>query len=449
MAILVATDFSPEALEACRIAHALARALQMPLTVAHVLEPSTTFPLELDTPVKNPEIERLHAAKRLLSTIRGKLEDSTVSIEVLNGFVEDALGAFIRTHHTQLLIVGAPDADAGGRDLAEKLAESMPCPVLVTRPITDRLHHALNGGRRLRIVVAMDRTHASDAPVSWVKALRLRIPCDVFLHHFYVPDVEHRRLGVPLGAEPFVADSRITAALERELRQRFAGLEGEGDLMVRCEPHFGSVSVEALCSARVDGADLIVVGTHRRRGVARFLHGSVSRDIIRHSDVPVVCVGPDTQTPAQRRKFHSVLAATDLSEAGNRAVAYAYDLLSEGTGAVDIVYVASKRGDAVSTTPPGDAGRLTPAEKQQILMKLERLIPATVDPAEVSTRCYVIDGGPPADAIVQAAARSNVDAICLASHGRSPIERAFAGSVATEVTQAAQCPVLVVRDVAA
>ena len=165
--------------------------------------------------------------------------------------------------------------------------------------------------------------------------------------------------------------------------------------------------------------------------------------------MPVVCVGPDCQAPAQRRKIHRVLAATDLSESGNSAIPYAYDLLADGSGTVDIVYVAARAGDAVSTVLPGEASRLTPAEKQQIIGKLERLIPAHIDPAEVSTRCFVVDGGPPADAIVQAAARSNVDAICVASRGRGPLERALVGSVAMEVTQAAQCPVLVVRDVAA
>ncbi len=451
MAILAATDFSPEALDACHVASSLARALGLPLTIAHVLEPATTFPLELDSAIANPEAERLVAAKRLLETVRGKLGDDgrTIVLEVLHGFVEDAIGAFVRTHRTQLLVVGSADGDAKevNRALAEKLAESAACPVLVARQATDGLQDALAGKHRLRVAVAVDRSHASDAPIAWVKALRHRIPCDIFLHHFYVPDVEHRRLGVAPSAPPFVGDPTVTKALERELRKRIAGLAGEGELTVRCEPHFGSVSVEALCSARVDCVDLIVVGTHRRRGVSRFLHGSVSRDIIRHSDVPVVCVGPDTLAPPERRKIHKVVAATDLSEAGNRAIPYAYDLLSDGTGAVDIVYVASKLGDAVSKIPPGEAGRLTPAEKQQLIGKLERLIPENVDPAEVSTRCLVVDGGPPADAIVQAAARWNADAICMASRGRSPLERAFSGSVATEVTQAAQCPVLVVRDV--
>ncbi|HSI05791.1 MAG TPA: universal stress protein, partial [Myxococcota bacterium] len=311
-----------------------------------------------------------------------------------------------------------------------------------------RMQFALAGNRRLRVVVAMDRSHASDAPIAWVKTLRERLPCDIFVHHFYMPDIEHRRFGIPVSVEPFVPNSQVTAALERELRQRFAGLGGEGELSVRCEPHFGSISVEALCSARVDGADVIVVGTHRRRGVSRFLHGSVSRDIIRHSDVPVVCVGPDTLPRPATKKIHKVLVATDLSELGNRAIGYAYDLLAEGTGAVDIVYVAGAAADVLSTSPPGDAGRLTPAQKQHLIGKLERLVPPQIDPMTVTTRCFVVDGGPVTDAILQAAARWNADAICLASRGRSPIERAFAGSVATEVTQGAQCPVLVVRDVA-
>ncbi len=453
MNILAATDFSPEALEACQVAAELARALHARLTLVHVLESSTNFPLDVGSGGVNAEVDRLHAAKNLLDALRGKVAKDGVSVDtdVVNGFVEDGLASVVRARHVNLLVVGGGDSEAraAGRALDEKLAESMPCPVLVVRAVTDKLRFALAGKRRLRVAVAMDRTHASDAPVAWVKALRERIPCDVFLHHFYVVEAEHRRLGLPLGTEPFVPDGRVTTALERELRQRFVGLGGEGELSVRCEPHFGSVSVEALCTARVDAADLIVVGTHRRRGVARFLHGSVSRDIIRHSDVPVVCVGPESQPKPTRRKIHKVLVATDLSDAGNRALPYAYDLLSEGAGTVEILYVACGPTDIMSTLMPGEASRLTPAQKQTLMAKLERLVPEHVDPTEVTTRVAVVDGGPVAEAILQAAARGNADAICLASRGRSPVERAFSGSVATEVSQAAQCPVLVVRDVAA
>ncbi|MBX3232529.1 MAG: universal stress protein [Labilithrix sp.] len=40
------------------------------------------------------------------------------------------------------------------------------------------------------------------------------------------------------------------------------------------------------------GADLIVMGTHGRRGVVRVVLGSVAEKVVRHSPVPVLTVGP-------------------------------------------------------------------------------------------------------------------------------------------------------------
>ena len=47
------------------------------------------------------------------------------------------------------------------------------------------------------------------------------------------------------------------------------------------------------------GADLVVVGTHGRTGVAHLLLGSVAESILRHSPCPVLCVRhPIFQKPA-------------------------------------------------------------------------------------------------------------------------------------------------------
>jgi nucleotide-binding universal stress UspA family protein len=39
--------------------------------------------------------------------------------------------------------------------------------------------------------------------------------------------------------------------------------------------------------------DLIVIGTHRRRGAARLLLGSVALKVVQHAAVPVATIGPD------------------------------------------------------------------------------------------------------------------------------------------------------------
>jgi nucleotide-binding universal stress UspA family protein len=56
------------------------------------------------------------------------------------------------------------------------------------------------------------------------------------------------------------------------------------------------------------GVDLVVMGTHGRRGVSRVLLGSVAEKVVRLSPVPVVTVPAE----AERRTREAVLA--DVTE---------------------------------------------------------------------------------------------------------------------------------------
>lgn len=66
-----------------------------------------------------------------------------------------------------------------------------------------------------------------------------------------------------------------------------AGLEADTELLERNGEDLGSMMASAALRWK---ADLIVVGTHGRHGVARVLLGSGAEDIVRHAPVPVLVV---------------------------------------------------------------------------------------------------------------------------------------------------------------
>jgi nucleotide-binding universal stress UspA family protein len=62
----------------------------------------------------------------------------------------------------------------------------------------------------------------------------------------------------------------------------------------------GDPAAEILRVAREEGADLIVLGTHGRVGLVRFLLGSVAEAVLRRAACPVLTVrGPLLPTPAR------------------------------------------------------------------------------------------------------------------------------------------------------
>jgi nucleotide-binding universal stress UspA family protein len=148
--------------------------------------------------------------------------------------------------------------------------------------------------------------------------------------------------------------------------------------------------------------------------------------------------------PAVRR----VLVATDLSEFADRAVPWAYALAGSG-GAVVLLHVIEP-----VTTPnplyahytPGHAPTAEQRAAQQaaIRERLRALAPAGAAEQGVATEVEVVEGAGVAECVQRAAERLRVDAICIASHGRSGLARTLLGSVSQEILSGARLPTFVV-----
>jgi len=64
----------------------------------------------------------------------------------------------------------------------------------------------------------------------------------------------------------------------------------------------GAAAFELLNYAKRAGADLIVLGTHGRRGIAHFLMGSVAETVLRESSIPVLVVHEPAASAKDRER---------------------------------------------------------------------------------------------------------------------------------------------------
>lgn len=95
---------------------------------------------------------------------------------------------------------------------------------------------------------------------------------------------------LPYGLINFAGDpGAIAATVDRELAIRAERANAAG---VRCYTRMleGNADQEIVREAREAHADLIVVGTHGRRGLAHALLGSVAERVVRHASCPVLSV---------------------------------------------------------------------------------------------------------------------------------------------------------------
>jgi len=90
----------------------------------------------------------------------------------------------------------------------------------------------------------------------------------------------------------------------------------------------GPIAPAILSSAAELGADLLVVGTHGRGGLSKFVIGSVSEELLRRATFPVMTVGPKAgmPTPAAAQERHAILFATDFGPGSKRALPFVVKL---------------------------------------------------------------------------------------------------------------------------
>lgn len=431
MTIVFGTDFSERAAQAARAAGAIARRFAMPLWLVHVVdEPGAELAMRgVYNPVFDPQRAKLQSQADDLRANTG----ADVEPILLLGAAHQQLVEVARGAHARLLVVSMFSAEnprhswPGG--VAERVAQSSSVPVLVVRDGSS-LEAWARDDKTLRIMVGVELAPTSKAALRWAAELRTRGNCELTIAQVAWPPVEHSRLGIP---HPMPLDhlvSEVQEILERDLRSWSGVLPGEGEARFVVSPGWGRVDTHLADLAAEAKADLLVVGTHRRAGLARTWLGSVSRGVLRNASTNVVCVprGEASEEEQSIPTFRAVLVPTDFSALANRAIPVAYGLVAPG----GVVYLLH-----VDTRKPGE----DPADPQE---RLRALIPRGAAARSVATKIEIVTETSAWKGIWHAAGRLGVDAICMATHGRSGASGIFLGSQAREVVERARQPVLLV-----
>jgi len=132
-----------------------------------------------------------------------------------------------------------------------------------------------------RILLATDLTDASSAATE--QALELAAALRAGLLVVSVIDPGARRPGGALRVDQERA-LRETAMTELGERARARGIHAEFLIWT------GNPGESVVDAAAAEGADLVVLGTHGRRGLERAILGSVSDHVVRNAACPVMVV---------------------------------------------------------------------------------------------------------------------------------------------------------------
>ncbi len=144
-------------------------------------------------------------------------------------------------------------------------------------------------------------------------------------------------------------------------------------------------------------------------------------------------------------KLERILVPVDFSDCSKKALQYAIPFASQFRAEMVLLHVLTVHYTAGWEFEADGYDPLIEGDLQKDVEKrLAALIQGTV-PADISTKIEVRHGSPSIE-IVNAAKELEVSLIVMSTHGHTGMVHAFIGSVASDVTRLAPCPVLVVRE---
>ncbi len=200
----------------------------------------------------------------------------------------------------------------------------------------------------------------------------------------------------------------------------------------------GDPPEEVLAAAEETGADLIVMGTHGRRGLSRLLMGSVTSHVILQSAVDVLIVKKPCTTCGGL--YSSILVPFDASAQSRRSLERACALAKKDAAKVTLLYVIPRYEEMLGFMRTPQIEKSLRGEAERILEEGRALAQTFgIEPQ------LEIGEGPGGDEIAGIAGEKGHDLVVMGTSGWRGVDKALLGSTAERVIRDAPCPVLVVK----
>jgi nucleotide-binding universal stress UspA family protein len=228
--------------------------------------------------------------------------------------------------------------------------------------------------------------------------------------------------------------SEIIDALEKESAQKMKKLEKKARAAgVTVTTRIRTGNVASGISAAIDATkpDIVVMGTHSRRGLEKLFLGSVTEHFVRRLPIPLLTVRGRKRTRILRR----ILVTTDFSKGTPEALNCALSVAKENHARVTLLHVLE------------EVRALTSKKyRAELAKRVERRLLGLV-PTGARKWCDIqirIEAGTAYSEILTVARKHKIDLVVMNTHGKSMLDRALLGSTSDRVARAADCPVMLV-----
>jgi nucleotide-binding universal stress UspA family protein len=248
-------------------------------------------------------------------------------------------------------------------------------------------------------------------------------------------------------AADFVASAGLYEEYSQALResgkeqlQEFVKKHTNDEIQPELVVQTGVAADSILSFAQLQKADVIVMGTHGRRGFDRLMLGSVTDRVMRTAPCPVLVASkpPQGSVAVGKERGHvhhlsRILFCADFSENSEGALKYAISATAEYDAELTLLHVV----EGVPSQAETEEAMAAAAER------LDKLIPLEGRKTlKIKTAVRI---GKPYAQIIQLALETQIDLVTMGVRGRGALDVAVFGSTTYRVMQLGSCPVLAVH----
>ncbi|MBW2732859.1 MAG: universal stress protein [Deltaproteobacteria bacterium] len=189
--------------------------------------------------------------------------------------------------------------------------------------------------------------------------------------------------------------------------------------------------------------DLVVMGTHGHRGIAKAVLGSVAAKVVQLGSCPVMTLC-EKRGAGHLPEVHRLVVPIDFSVPSERALALSGSIAERFGATIDLVHVIENYSLPAFYGPWPRAWEdlkiLAMDELLELRDQQRELLPKTVE-----VEAHVLESRRASHGIVNFAKDRRADGIVIASEGLTGLPRVFIGGTAQRIISLASCPVLTVK----
>lgn len=300
-----------------------------------------------------------------------------------------------------------------------------------------------------RILVPLDGSKTAESALPYARTLAERLDADVEL--LEVIDVGEISGNVSTATAALLNDVRRSGRPDQYLTQMAKSFPS---IRTRWRVEQGSAAAIIIDTAAANKETLIIMASHGRSGIHRWLLGSVAEKVLRGTSNPLLLVRASEQAPTDgQATFGSIVVPLDGSKQGELALAPALALARSMK--IEMVLVRTYELPATAyyraDDYPASAAAFIPSYAElveEISREAREYIDAKVKELRsqglAQVRAQILEGNT-AEQIIKLSQDTKGSLIAMCTHGQSGLKRWVLGGVTERVVHYSSSPVLVVQ----